>query len=253
MSNGTPYHTPEAELVSNEAVGFELTGPNSVSAGQGWNWIAEGFNYFKKNPGAWIGTFIIWFVIIMVLAFIPLLGQIASMLLMYVFIGGFMLGCKAQAEGRDFEVAHLFAGFSGHAGKLILLSLLYAIISMAIMFLTLGSAYFAMISGGSPDAMVQDPMQFAVSILIALAILIPVAMAFWFAPVLIVVNDISISSALKLSFVGCLKNIIPFLVYGIMALLLYIVAIIPLFLGLFILIPTMIASIFTAYRSIYNS
>ena len=253
MSNGTPYQTPEAELVSNEGSNFQLTEPKSVSAGQGWTWIAEGFGYFKRNPGAWIGTFIIWFIIMIVLAFIPILGQIASALLMYVFIGGFMLGCKAQADGQDFTVSHLFAGFSNNAGKLIVLSVLYTIIAFVIMGLTMGSAYFAMISGGSPEALAQDPMQFALSFLIALAILIPVAMAFWFAPVLVVINNVSIGSALKLSFVGCLKNIIPFLVYGILALILYIVACIPFFLGLLVLIPTMIASMFAAYQSIYNN
>jgi hypothetical protein len=39
-------------------------------------------------------------------------------------------------------------------------------------------------------------------------------MAFWFAPGLVAVGGFQSIAAFKLSFKGCLRNILPFLVYG---------------------------------------
>jgi uncharacterized membrane protein len=51
---------------------------------------------------------------------------------------------------------------------------------------------------------------------------------------------------------GCLKNIVPFLLYGVVGLFLIIIATIPLLLGWFIVVPMMIASIYIAYLDIYG-
>jgi uncharacterized membrane protein len=59
-------------------------------------------------------------------------------------------------------------------------------------------------------------------------------------------------AALKESFVGCLRNILPFLVYSIVVLVLGIVASIPLGLGWLVLGPVLIASVYTAYRDIFG-
>ena len=50
-----------------------------------------------------------------------------------------------------------------------------------------------------------------------------------------------------------LRNILPFLVYGIIAFVLLLLASIPLMLGLLVMMPVLIASIYTAYRDIYLS
>ena len=52
-------------------------------------------------------------------------------------------------------------------------------------------------------------------VLVVMALSIPLAMAIWFAPALVVFHDLQPLDAMKQSFAGCLKNIVPFLVYGI--------------------------------------
>jgi len=84
-----------------------------------------------------------------------------------------------------------------------------------------------------------------------LALSIPLYMAVWFSYPLIVLNDFTVGQALKTSFFACLKNMIPFLLYGIMALLLGIVASIPAGLGWLLLGPVLLASIYTGYRDIF--
>ena len=65
----------------------DVSSGRSVGAGQGWTWIADGFGLFKKAPGIWIALVIVLFVILVVLAFIPVLGAVATFLLMPVFVG----------------------------------------------------------------------------------------------------------------------------------------------------------------------
>jgi uncharacterized membrane protein len=57
--------------------------------------------------------------------------------------------------------------------------------------------------------------------------------------------------ALKQSFSGCLKNIVPGLVYGIIGFVIGIIAFIPLGLGWLVWAPTLVASIYTGYRDIF--
>ena len=249
-----PYQTPNAELETNDpGVVFNLGQPKSVAIGRGWSWIAEGFGFFKKSALHWILTTIVGFVIMMVMGLIPVIGQIGLMLTSYVWLGGLMLGCRAQDEGKPFELKYLFAGFSTGVGKLVLLSLVIAIISVAIMFMAMGSMYWSMISGdpAAGEAMMNDMAGFWLSFLIAMALMLPIFMAVWFAPSLIVLHDVSIIEAMKLSFIGCLKNVLPFIIYGIVALVLYFVAVIPLLLGLLVLMPTLFASMYVAYKDIY--
>jgi len=76
-------------------------------------------------------------------------------------------------------------------------------------------------------------------------------MAFWFAPILIAVHNLPPVDAMKASFVACLKNVLPFLVYGVIGMALAVVAAIPFFLGLIVLVPVLVASIYTSYRDIF--
>jgi uncharacterized membrane protein len=56
---------------------------------------------------------------------------------------------------------------------------------------------------------------------------------------------------MKASFVACLRNIVPFLVYGVILFVLAIVASIPFGLGWLVLGPVMAASLYAGYRDIF--
>jgi uncharacterized membrane protein len=88
--------------------------------------------------------------------------------------------------------------------------------------------------------------------LLFLALSLPLIMAVWFAPALVVLRGAEPWTAMKLSFSGCLKNVVPFLVYGLIAILLAIVASVPVMLGWFVLLPVAIASIYTSYCDIFE-
>ena len=89
------------------------------------------------------------------------------------------------------------------------------------------------------------------AVLIALALMLPLYMAMWFAPALVVFHELGAVDAMKASFAGCLKNVVPFVLYGLVGLVLGIVASIPFGLGWLVLGPVAIASVYVGYRDIY--
>ena len=86
---------------------------------------------------------------------------------------------------------------------------------------------------------------------LVIALALPLLMALWFAPALVVFHDVQPMAAMKASFFACLKNIVPFLVYGLIGLLLLIVALIPFGLGLLVFGPVLWATTYTGYRDIF--
>jgi hypothetical protein len=232
-----------------------MMGGRTVSAGQGWTWIADGFGLFKKAPGMWIAMVIILFVILIVLAFIPLLGAVATFLLMPLFLAGLMLGCRELQGGGGLEVGHLFAGFKEHTGNLIVLGALaiggWIIVMLPVIAIVGAGTIFGMMRGDAAGAAAMGG-SFVLAWLIAMALSIPIYMALWFAPALVVLRGLAPVAAVKESFFGCLKNMVPFLIYGIVLLVLGIVAAIPLGLGWLVLGPVAIASIYVSYRDIYG-
>jgi uncharacterized membrane protein len=110
-----------------------------------------------------------------------------------------------------------------------------------------------MMIGGkpTPEQMQAATMGAMLAPLIILALSLPIYMAIWFASPLVMLNNLGVGEAIKGSFSGCLKNIVPFLVFSVAFLLLAIVATIPIGLGWLVLGPVLLASIHTAYRDIY--
>lgn len=235
-----------------------MSAGRSVPAANGWKWIVEGWNLFKRRPGIWIALIVVLMVIFIVLAFIPILGSLASMVLGPVFAGGLVIGCRDLEQGGELKIEHLFAGFRERFGTLASIGLLYLAATVIIALLA-GLATGAKLSGllggaqTDPAAVLAAAMTLLLAALIMLALMLPVVMAIWFAPPLAVFHQLGAIEALKSSFTGCLKNILPFLVYGVILLGLSIVASIPFGLGWLVLGPVVAASIYTAYRDIFLS
>jgi len=234
----------------------DVMGGRAVGAGQGWTWIAEGFGLFKRAPGIWIALVVILFVILVVLAFIPLLGAVATFLVVPVFVGGLLLGCQTLQGGGELEIAHLFAGFKAHTGNLIVLGALaiagWIVVMLPVVVIVGAGAFLAAIRGDAAGVAALGG-SFMLAWLVALALSVPIYMALWFAPALVVLRKMAPIEAIKESFLGCLKNILPFLVYSIVLTVLGIVASIPLGLSVHVRVATLIASVYVSYRDIYGA
>jgi len=259
MSTPNPYAAPKAPVADQaQALPSNFTpGGRARGAGEGWNWIAEGWRAFMKAPGTWIAIAVVMFVIFVVLAFIPFIGGLALSLLTPVFAGGLMLGCRALDQGGNLEFRHLFAGFQNQLGNLVAVGAIYLGLSLVVFLIIAvitGASMFAMFSGTqNPQAMGAGFAGMMLGVLIGFALFVPIAMAMWFAAPLVVLNKLGPVEAMKQSFSGCLRNIVPFLIYGIVVFVIAIIATIPIGLGWLVLTPVLVGSIYAGYRDIYLS
>ena len=252
MSEPNPFLSSGTSSPAASGAGGEA---RAVDAGQGWAWIATGFELFKKQPGIWIVIVVLLFVIMMVLAFIPILGALATFLLMPVFTGGLMLGCRSLARDGTLEINHLFAGFSTQTGNLFVLGAIsigaWIVVMLPVLAIVGVGAFFGASHGGAAG-MGGMGASFLLAFLIVFALSIVIYMALWFAPALVVFRGAAPVAAIKLSFNACLKNIIPFLIYGIVVMVMGIIATIPFGLGWLVLGPVLGASVYTAYQDIFG-
>lgn len=245
--------------------------PRTVDGSRGVAWWSEAWRLFTPAVGVWLLIIILLIILNMVLTVIPLLGHVIGQLLFPIFAGGLMLGCRAADRGQPLTVGHLFAGFGTRTGPLFLVGLIYTAIAVAIALLVFGlllvffgAAVVSSLWHLQDLQALQDPLAMASSMLgtLGLAILVgllvflllylPLVMAVWFAPALVVLGGIEPLEAMRLSFNGCLRNVVPFLLYSLVGVGLAIVATIPLLLGWLMLGPVTIASLYSSYCDIYE-
>jgi uncharacterized membrane protein len=262
--------TPTAPGAEPSPAGGASLEPRAVDAGRGASWWGEAWRLFRPGVGVWLLIALILFGLacgLGLVSLIPFLGQLLALgfdVLAPVFVGGLMLGCRALDRGNPITVGHLFAGFSQRTGPLVITGLIYTglmiligVIVIGMMIAIFGVTIFGMLTGAadaSQTGVAFDSVVVAVLLgfLFFLLLLLPLIMAIWFAPALVMLGGMSAGAAMKASFHGCLRNIVPFLVYGVIGTVLAIIASIPLFLGWFVLGPVLFASIYSAYCDIFE-
>jgi uncharacterized membrane protein len=256
-----PYAAPRSYVADAPPAfpdGEFLPGGRGVSAGNGWKWIADAWAFTAEQRWTFVGIFVLLVLIQIAANFVPIIGPIAVSLVSVVFVGGILLGCDAVRQGGQIEVGHLFAGFQRHAGKLLALGAIWfgaGIVMMLVMVMIVGPSIFPMFFGGeapSPEQFAGVALSFLLAVLVVLALSVPVSMAMLFAPALIVFREADVGAALKASFGACLKNILPFLIWGVAMLVLSFIASIPLFLGWLLLGPIFMVSLYLSYRDVFH-
>jgi uncharacterized membrane protein len=238
---------------------LRLTEPRGQSAGAGVEWIGAGWRLFARAPLMWIIAMLVVFVISIVVCFIPFLGQLAIQIAQPVFIAGFMVACRSLETGGEFELEHVFAGFRRNFANLAVLGLIFLAAFIALLLVFAAFAGFGLVTAfmaGDKDNLVPALMASGMSIfmgtMVMLALMVPVLMAYWFAPALVMLNGVTPVDAMKASFRGCLRNIVPFIVYGFVMFVLCVVAMIPFGLGMLVWLPLAMASTYAAYRRIFT-
>jgi hypothetical protein len=239
-------------------------------------WIVGGVLLFLRSPGKWIVLLLVLFVATKMLAAFPVLAlaalfSILAVLLMPVFMAGLMDGCMALAEGRRLEFGHLLQGFRRNAANLVTIGGISLAGNLVILMIVLsigGEAMTAMAKAvGSSQAVtpqVTEELQAAMSkvakaALAGTALSLPLLLALWFAPLLVYFDDVRPFQALRLSLIACLRNALPMLVYS-LVLLAALVIVVPVGvrlrefdLGLWLMAPVVIPSIYVSYRDIFSA
>jgi uncharacterized membrane protein len=234
--------------------------PVGVPTSHALAWVVMGWQYFKKAPLAWITMTIIWVGGALLLSMLPLASLLVN-LIFPVLVAGMMIGCAAIERGQPLMVSHLFAGFKlPTSGRLVALGAVNIGITLGAIMLV--AVLFSLFIGGSAN--ISDPQELQAVILsdeasgmllllLLLLVMLPVIMAFWFAPLLIAIDSRRVTEALRLSLMGCLKNALPMLLYGVLFLPLFILSVFLMGLGFLVVIPMLYASLYASYKDIFHA
>ena len=233
-----------------------------VAAGRGWQWVVDGFVLFRKHPAMWIALTIVFALLWLASFIIPLIGPLLFNLFTPALFAGLMIGCRAIENGEPLEISHLFAGFRQHSAPLVTIGGVYlvgTILVVGIALLVAGGSMLPQVlskSGADIETLRAAVRSLALAIAVGGLVYLPLIMLIWFAPLLVVFDGLAPVIAMKLSFVACVKNTVPFLVYGAVILALWVVLSLPAVMGpigALLVITLLVASIPVLFCSVYAS
>lgn len=232
----------ENVLVTPPAVGTI----RSVEPGRAVEWLAAGFRAFMKLPAFWAISGLIIIFVSWLLGMFPFFGSALSSAFTVVAIGALMRAHLVIDRGGDPAAeAQKAAGST----PLWILGALNgaAILALAIAMMVMGmsSLGMLMVAGGGLGPMIL------VSVLMMLVLTAVITMAFWLAPALVALRGVNPVEAVKLSFAASLKNLVPFVIFFVLAMLACMATVITLGLAMIVVLPALIAATYAAYNEIF--
>jgi hypothetical protein len=236
-----------------------ITEARTVDAGRGISWWGEAWALFTRNVGMWIVLGLIVIVSLIVLSVIPLIGSLAMPVLVPLVVGGSMSAARKAEAGATLQPADFFSVLRTKAQPLLVLGVLLLLATLLIGLvmgaLGFGGAMGMMMSDGEPSAGAVAAAMSAgmVAMLAGLVLGFVAAMAFWFAPALVVFRDVPPVDALKAGFAATLKNIVPFLLYAVIYLAAATLASILFGLGWIVLVPLVMLTAYVSYKDVFGA
>jgi uncharacterized membrane protein len=254
-----PYSPPRTPVVDPEESGETTDGRfipygRTVSAGRGVAWIGDAWRILRAQPGMWAALLLLVFVAYVVASMIPLLNLFTSLLTPFV-TAAIALAADEQRRTGTFDLKVMTRGFEKQPASLLAVggvAILAGIVFLIILAIFLGSDIIAAMAGGrDPDPSAFLSTKFLLAFLIGLALVLPIGFATYLAPQLILLHGQPAMTAMKMSLAGLFKNLVPGIVFGLVAFFMMLVSMIPLFLGLLITLPILAITNYTIYRDIF--
>lgn len=246
-----------------------------LTARQGWGWLLAGFRIFRKNPPLLTLLILSYWVLIALINVIPLIGPIVATICIPAFSVSLMNASRTLDRGQSLDFGVLFSGFRSNLPQLLTLGGLYLCASVLVLGASAiadgGLFLQAMLGAYRPGEDEIASGTFLAAAQIALILMTPVIMAWWYAPVLVAWHGFTAGKSLFFSFAACARNWRPFLTYGACVMLFggllpgillgllmsfmptsasLITAVFTLPL-LFVLAPSLIASFYVTYRDVF--
>ena len=246
----------------------------TLPAGRGLRWLVEGFSIFQHRPALLSFLVLGYWLSMAVISAISLFGQLASFLLIPVFSVSLMNACRLIDRKEELPPQVLFSGFHRNLHTLLTLGVIYVLATLVVLGLSAlfdgGLLFRMLVMGETPAREVLNKTSVFISAQLTIVLLIPVILAFWFAPVLVAWHDMTAGKSLFFSLVACLRNWRPFLLYSLSIGVIGVVVprlidgllgggegvgqLLPTMLTVMvslILLPTLYASFYISYRDIF--
>jgi uncharacterized membrane protein len=217
-------------------------------------WLRLGWNLFMVNPGVWVIGTVILIVGFCALMIVPLIGSLLACLLTPVLVAGLFAMCRKAAGEGTLGLSDLAAGFMTRTSLLMMLGVIFMVAELIIelfVMLLFGGSILAggmMVPGTADFGILLSGLLFAP---LSLLLFIPLWMAMCFAPALVLFNGMSAIEACKASLTACMKNVLPFLILGLIVFVLCFFAALPAGLGFLILIPVLAGTAYASYQDVF--
>jgi uncharacterized membrane protein len=234
-----------------------------LNAARGWIWVRHGYMLIMRNPLMSITFALLCALALFTAIRVPVLGPLFAILLVPVIIAGYMRVCRALEEEEEVELTHLFEGFQKHTTQLAALGgfLMLGMLAASMLMVMVGGEELRTLlenvnAANDPqiliDAMWAAGSGVAFSLILGFALVCVVMLAFQYAPMLVFFNDLRPLAAIRASLTGSLRNIVPYTVYNlILQFIALLLAILPYNIGLIVLLPLGLTSLYVSYRNIF--
>ena len=191
-----------------------------VPAKTGYAWYRQGLWLFRRNPLAFLTIFSTYLLAVWLVSKIPLVGGVLPLVFIPGVAAGFMAACRDTVAGKAVSPTVLIDGFRSYGGlaarRLLELGALY-VVAIVLVFgasaLVDGGSLFTLILGAADTTPPAPGPETPLGGLVALACYVPVAMLFWFSPVLAAWHDVPPVKAMFFSVVSCWRNRGAFIVF----------------------------------------
>lgn len=224
----------------------QVTTIRHVDINRGVEWIAGGFKLFMKKPGELIIAGVALFIVSFILNFVPIVGGGLATMLGVVATGAIMLVCRAIEEGQDLVAA---AQKATNITPLWILSLIAAALGIAVG--VLGWFLAATVIGMAFISPVLAMGLGALTFVLMMLISIPMIMALWLAPGLVVFKGAEPIEAVRLSFAASVKNFLPFIIFYVLAVVGTVLGGLLMGIGLIFVYPVLLCATYVAYTDIF--
>lgn len=194
----------------------------------GYRWLSEGIKLFLSQPWPWLALVGVTLLSILLLSLLPFLGLIAVFTLFPGVAAGFLLASQAATERQTINFQHLVAGFKAAWRPLLAVGgQAFLMFFLVLVFILLGwreefQHLVQLMQSQTPnrEALMAGAQQLTLASILAMAALLVLAVATWFAPALVVFQKMEARPAMLLSIRACLSNFAPFLVFCVLLILL---------------------------------
>lgn len=193
-----------------------------VPPGTGLQWVLQGLRTFKSQPLALAALFFLGMASMSLISALPLIGPVIALALLPCISLTMMVAASEAAHGRKPTPALLLVAFrsgSQHLHSMLMLGGLYAagfLLIIGASSLVDGGTFASVYLGQTPMTreLTEEP-EFQSAMWLSMFLYLPLSLAFWHAPALIHWHGISPVKSLFFSFVGCIRNIGAYLVFGV--------------------------------------
>jgi len=187
---------------------------------RGGMWLREAFAMFSRARAPWLLLLMTYYIVMGVVDLVPLIGQIAVPVLKPVFAVGFLAAAWGQERGKRPHLKQLFQGFTANLSALVPLGIVLLVGATASIFATAlvdGGMLLDVLSGKvTPDEDTLASGRLQAAMLVGVACALPVLLALWYAPALVVFHGCNAWRALGLSLRASLLNWKPLAIYGLL-------------------------------------